>query len=343
MSNKEIRSSRHFPAVNEIMKCDEKRFKKYQNQALQLKLKNFDENLWFYAPSLLNYAIEQFENFNHNKFIPISITGTKCQLQCDHCKSKILESMYPAESPEELYSLVESLVKNKGCEGILVSGGSTRDGAVPLLQFLEVFRKIKERFDITIIVHTGLVTEELAKSFSDISIDAVMLDIIGDNETIHRIYHLKKNIDHFEASLKYLNSFKIPFVPHVILGLHYGKIKGELSALKLIQPFKPSALVLLVLMPLEGTPMEHVQPISPSQFARFATIARFMFPTVPIMLGCARPKGDHKIKTDIMAIRSGLNGIAYPCQEAVDYALKKGYTIKFSELCCALIYQDLKR
>ncbi len=327
--------------LNDIVDCAEDKFRTYQYQALELKLKNFDNAIWCYAPSLLTYAIEQFENIDKDKFIPISITGTKCQLQCDHCKSKILESMYPAETPEELYDLVKDFVKNKGCEGILISGGATLDGSVPVLQFLDIFKKIKEDFGITVIIHSGLITKELAEGLSRIKIDAVMLDIIGHDETIQKIYHLKRNVEHFEESLKYLHKYNIPFVPHVILGLHYGKIKGERAALELIKKYEPSALVLVILMPLEGTPMEKIEPISPKKVVRFITLARFLFPQIPVMLGCARPKGDHKVETDILAIQSGINGIAYPCQEAVDFAIERGYKLHFSGLCCSLIYRDI--
>ncbi|MFX1296448.1 MAG: radical SAM protein [Promethearchaeota archaeon] len=327
--------------IEDLLECDDAKFKQYQNDALKLKLKNFNHSLWFYAPSLLNYAIEQFESTNKNKFIPISITGNKCQLQCDHCKSKILETMYPAETPKKLYELVKNFVINKGCEGILISGGATLDGSVPFLNFINTIKKIKDEFGIIVIIHSGLILRKLAEEFSKLEIDAVMLDIIGHNETIHQIYHLKKNVEHFAESLKYLDEFQIPFVPHVILGLDYGKIKGELSALKLIKQYNPDALVIVILMPLKGTPMEQVKPISPKKLAKFVTLARFMFPEIPVMLGCARPKGDHKVETDILAIQSGINGIAYPCQEAVDFALINGYKVRFSELCCSLIYREI--
>ena len=100
---------------NEILTCKNVQFKKYQNDALEIKLKNFGNSMSFFAPSLLYYAVDQYENRNKNKFISISITGNKCQLQCDHCKSKILDSMYPAETPELLLDLVDYFVKNKNC------------------------------------------------------------------------------------------------------------------------------------------------------------------------------------------------------------------------------------
>ncbi|MHA1300999.1 MAG: radical SAM protein [Candidatus Helarchaeota archaeon] len=327
--------------TQDLFECDEKEFMIYQNKALELKIKNFGYSLWCYAPSLLYYSIDQFERKNKHRFIPISITGKKCQLQCDHCKAKILDSMYPAETPEQLYKIVRDFVKDKGCEGILISGGAKIDGSVPFLPFIDVIKRIKDELGITIIIHTGIITKELAKALSDVNIDAVMLDIIGHNETIQQVYHLKKSVDDYENSLKNLVNYKIPFVPHILLGLDYGKIRGEFYALKLIKQYKPLALVIISLMPFEGTPMEHIEPVSPEKIARFITSARFLFPDIPIMLGCARPKGDHKIKTDILAIQSGINGIAYPCQDAADFAIENGFDLKFSDLCCSLVYREI--
>ncbi|MHA1264926.1 MAG: radical SAM protein [Candidatus Helarchaeota archaeon] len=331
-----------FPTfIQDLIECDEKAFKNYQSYALKLKLQNFDETLWCYAPSLLSYTIEQFKTTNKNAFIPISITGTKCQLQCKHCKSKILESMYPAETPDKLYNLVKHFVEDKNCRGVLLSGGATIQGMVPFLPFLDSIKKIKQDFQITVIIHSGLISEEFAKALADSQIDAVMLDIIGHEDTIHEIYHLRKNIQHFADSLRFLDKYQIPFVPHVILGLHYGELKGERTALELIKKYHPVALVLIVLMPLEGTPMEQIEPLSPQKIGRYVTLARLLFPDIPLMLGCARPKGDHKVETDIIAIKSGVNGIAYPSQEAVDYAIENGYKIQFSELCCSLVYKHV--
>ncbi|MHA1381113.1 MAG: radical SAM protein [Candidatus Helarchaeota archaeon] len=328
---------------HDLFECDEKSFLNYQNKALKIKLKNFGSSLWCYAPSLLYYSIDQFERRGKYKFVSISITGKKCQLQCEHCRGKILDSMYPAETPMQLYTLVKDFVDNEGCKGILISGGAKINGSVPLLPFIDTIKKIKEELKIEVIIHTGIITKELARALSLAKIDAVMLDVLGHDETIHQVYHLEKTVEDYEKSLSNLVEHNIPFVPHILLGLDYGKIKGELYALKLVRRYKPLALVIIVLMPIEGTPMEYVDPVSPKMIARFITYTRFLFPDIPIMLGCARPKGDHKVKTDILAIQSGINGIAYLCQDAADFAIKNGYNLKFSDLCCSLVYKEIQR
>jgi len=54
-----------------------------------------------------------------------------------------------------------------------------------------------------------------------------------------------------------------------------------------------------------------------------------------------RPKGKHRAETDVLALKAGVNGIAFPCEEATKYAETRGYEVKFSSFCCAQIYKDL--
>jgi uncharacterized radical SAM superfamily protein len=59
------------------------------------------------------------------------------------------------------------------------------------------------------------------------------------------------------------------------------------------------------------------------------------------MLGCARPKGYHKEETDILAIRAGINGIAYITVAGVEEAQSLGLKLIHKELCCSLIISDI--
>jgi uncharacterized radical SAM superfamily protein len=71
------------------------------------------------------------------------------------------------------------------------------------------------------------------------------------------------------------------------------------------------------------------------------SVARLGFLDIPILLGCARPMGQHKIDTDKYAIRSGINGIAMISQEGVDFARVQGLEPTFEDVCCSLAYQTL--
>jgi uncharacterized radical SAM superfamily protein len=82
----------------------------------------------------------------------------------------------------------------------------------------------------------------------------------------------------------------------VIVGLHYGKLKGEFRALKMISKYKPAALVVIAFMPIRNTQMEKVAPPEPIEIARVIAAARVMLPQTPLVLGCMRPKGRHRAK-----------------------------------------------
>jgi hypothetical protein len=210
-----------------------------------------------------------------------------------------------------------------------------------LKDFVPTIKRVKHELALDVVVHTGIVYPELAKALAEADIDAAMIDIIGSNETIRSVYHPDLTVTHFDRSLSLLENEGIPFVPHVVVGIHYGKLKGEKKALQIISKYKPAALVIVALTPLMKTAMEHIKPPSPINIARVILAAKFMMPNIPLVLGCIRPGGEHKSKTDVLAIRGGVNGIAYPSEEGYNFAKKIGLQIKFSEECCALTYKDL--
>jgi hypothetical protein len=96
-------------------------------------------------------------------------------------------------------------------------------------------------------------------------------------------------------------------------------------------------------MPIHGTQMEDVQPPRPVDIARVIAAARLMFSNVPLVLGCMRPKGKHRNETDILAIRAGVNAIAFPTEEAIEFAKSQGYSMTFSSLCCSQIYVNVEK
>lgn len=301
-----------------------------------LRKKNFGNGIYFYAPSLKRYETSEFKNSSEPQLVPISVTGDNCALNCDHCKAEILKSMHHAKTGEELLKLGEYL-SGKGTKGLLISGGSNRNGIVPLHEFIPAIKSLKERYGFKILVHTGLVDEDLARELS--FIDLAMLDIIGSEETIKQVYHLDAKVGDFENSLRYLCENNINVAPHVVIGLHYGKIKGERKALEIISRFQISSLVLVGLLPLPDTPMEGTEAPSPEDMAKIFTLSRLSFPNTPILLGCER-SFDERIKTEKLAIQAGLNGIAYPSDGTVSFAKNLGLMPRFSELCCSLIHEE---
>ncbi|MDH5754820.1 MAG: radical SAM protein [Candidatus Bathyarchaeota archaeon] len=292
----------------------------------------------FYAPSFMYYKTSYYSS-SSTDFPTISVTGEGCALKCKHCGGKVLNTMYSATTPEKLFELCVQL-KRKGALGCLISGGCLPDGSVPLGKFIDVIGKVKRELGITIFVHTGIIDFDTAEGLRHAGVDTALIDIIGSDETIREIYRLNLTVKAYEDSLRALHEAGIAFVPHVIVGLHYGKLKGELHALKMISKYHPPALVIIAFMPILGTEMEYVAPPKPTDIAKVTVTARLMFPKTPLTLGCMRPKGKHRIKTDILAIKAGVNAIAFPTEEAIKFAEKQGYETTFSSLCCSQICSD---
>jgi len=248
--------------------------------------------------------------------------------------------MYPASSPEKLIELCRDL-KEKGAIGCLISGGCMEDGSVSLEGFVDAMAEIKQDLDMTLVVHTGIVRKSTATKLKKAGVDAALIDVIGSDETIKEIYNLKVSVRDYDDSLRALHVAGIPTIPHVLVGLHYGKLKGELHALKMVSQYDPSAVIIIAFMPIRGTAMENVQPPAPSVISEVLVAARLLMPSTPLALGCMRPRGMHRKETDVLAVKAGVNGIAFPEEDAVRFAESLGYEIRFLSSCCSLIYRDL--
>jgi len=295
----------------------------------------------FYAPSFMHYRTAHFSS-SISDFPTISVTGRSCALKCRHCGGIVLETMYPATTPKELVELCDRL-KTAGAKGCLVSGGCLTDGSVPLRGFTQAIGKVKNDTGLTVFVHSGIVDQSMARALENARVDAVLIDVIGSNDTIKEICGLNVTVDDYAKSLKALSRVGVPTVPHVIVGLHYGKLKGEMHALQMIRQQDPAALVIIAFTPIRGTYMEDSRSPTPLDIARVLLAARLMFPDTPIVLGCMRPKGKHRSETDVLAIKAGADAVAFPTESSVRFAEDNGYRVSFSPFCCSQIYADFLR
>ncbi|NIV43964.1 radical SAM protein, partial [Candidatus Bathyarchaeota archaeon] len=256
----------------------------------------------FYAPSFMYYKTGYFHSAPA-AFPSISITGRFCALKCKHCYGKVLNTMLPAVNPEQLINLCKHL-KRKGAIGCLISGGCLPDGSVPLGGFLGAIAKVKKDLGLTVVVHTGVIELSMAEKLREAGVDAALIDVIGSDETIKEIYQLNMKVQDFDTSLKALQESGIPYVPHVLVGLHYGKLKGEFKALQMISKYRPSAVIIIALMPIHGTPMKDASPPTATDIAKVLAMTRLMMPGTPMVLGCMRPKGETREEIDVLAVKA---------------------------------------
>ncbi len=305
-------------------------------KAFKTSRNRFSDNIAFYSPGMIHYETDFHTATDPYRFPSISITGKGCALNCEHCSGNLLETMIPATTPKALWTVCEE-IKRKGGSGCLISGGSTPKGDTPLMKFIPTIKRAKDELGLDIVVHTGIVYPKIADELGKAGIDGAMMDIIGSNETLRQVYHLNLSVDIFDKSMELLDDYSVPYMPHIIAGLHYGKIVGEAEAIRMIAEHNPTSVVVVAFMPLDNTPMEKVIPASPVDIARVIIATRLVIPDKPLMLGCARPLGNHRRITDRLAIDAGVNGIAYPSDEGYEYAIERGLKASFSDQCCSLI------
>jgi len=212
---------------------------------------------------------------------------------------------------------------------------------VPLNKFANAIAQIKKNLDLITVVHTGVIDRESAESLKKAEVDAALIDVIGDDDTIREIYRLNAKVADYEQSLANLSAVGIHIVPHVLVGLHYGELKGELRALEMIRKHEPSALIIISFMPIHGTEMEKVSPTRPMDVGKVILTARLMMPKTPLVLGCMRAKDRHKTDTEKLALRAGVNAMAFPSEATIKLAEQMGYQVSFSSTCCSQIYADI--
>jgi uncharacterized radical SAM superfamily protein len=242
--------------------------------------------------------------------------------------------MLPALTPQALLALGRRLVE-QGCRGVLISGGADKNGAVPLKPYLETIARLKE-WGLRVLVHTGLPDRETAEGLKAVGVDGVLFDFIGDAATIRDVLHLERSPEDYAEALARLRELGIPVAPHVVVGLYFGQLRGELAALEAIRRIGADVLVLVVLRPLPHTPMADLTGVDPETVGRLVAVARLLNPTTPLALGCARPAGPAGAEMEERALWAGVNRIAYPRPTTIHRAREQGLACSFMESCCAL-------
>ena len=323
-----------------VLQASSEELEELMKESFDQRLTIYGNNLLCYSPTAYPYQIKDHKQVSSRNFVSLSVTGTSCSLMCEHCDGQLLKGMESATTPDQLFHKCQE-IKNAGGEGVLISGGSDSEGYVPLGRFTESIEKVKSELNLEVVVHTGLVSEETAQGLARAQIDAAMLDVIGDERVSKEVYHIVNGPIKMRQSLDILENYGIPTVPHVLVGLDYGKLAGEIEALDLIAQGNPAAVVIIALSPIRKTAMEDADPPTPEEIGRIVTVARLGMKEVPLLLGCARPMGRHKIETDKFAILSGANGIALISQEGVDFARENGLEPVFLDVCCSLAYKTM--
>lgn len=239
------------------------------------------------------------------KFVEISITGEVCPLNCPVCRGRWLKGMASATTPEELVRLGRHLGK-KGVKGMLISGGLTREGKLPVKSFIDAIRELKG-MGFFLSVHTGVVGEEEAELLSKAGVDLADYELILDAEAIRLSKALPLAPEDFISGMELLLENSVEVVPHLTVGLPGSSEDSFLKASELIKEYGVRRAVVLAFIPTPNTPFQNHSPPEPRSVLRAAEI---LSRSTKVSMGCMRPAW---MKKEIDSLLSGtVDRIANP-------------------------------
>jgi hypothetical protein len=297
-------------------------------QAFQETRANHGTEITFYLPGMIRY-----EN-RRGRYPAVSITGKQCELQCEHCRGRLLDPMIHVTEPEDLIQKAVQL-HERGAHGILLSGGSDRQGQLPWVKYLDAIRKTTEKTGLFLSAHVGFPDLDTCRQLRKCGVRQALLDVMGDEETAKQVYHLK-GLQTVKEALESISKSGLELAPHIVVGLHYGRMKGEEEALQLISRHDPAVLVVVVLTSLKHTPMAGIKPPPPLEVARLIAKARLLMPQLPISLGCERPRNKEGMELERLALRAGITRMALWSEEVLEEALRLGLRPRFQATCCSV-------
>ncbi len=291
-----------------------------------------DRDFTFYLPGMIKYGRER------GRYPALSITGPRCDLQCEHCKGKLLDPMLPVVDPHDLPPMGRRLLAS-GALGVLLTGGSNCAGEVPWQTHIEAIKRLGTETGLYISAHSGFISYATCKQLKGAGVTQALVDVMGDEASATRVYHLR-GLDQVVKTLGNIKKSGLELVPHIVAGLYFGKIRAEYQALEIIRAYEPASLVFVVLTPLKGTPMAGVRPPSPLAVARLIAKARLLMPQVPIALGCERPRNTEGRLLEKLAIRAGANRMAIWSGPAVQETRRLGLVPRFQPTCCSVTFKE---
>ncbi len=306
--------------------------RKLMGEAWRLSREHHGNTLDLYLPGMIRYGNVR------GRYPAVSITGDKCRLLCDHCRGVLLKPMLKTRDPDHLVRQCKSF-SQKGAHGVLLTGGADPSGQLPWNRYLPAIARIGSETDLFLSAHTGFPDHRTCRDLKAAGVRQGLMDVMGDDETATRIYHLKG----LETVLKSLSAIKesgLQLAPHIVAGLYRGRIRAEMEALEIIRSHTPHVLVIVVLTPLKGTPLADTPHPSPLEIARLVARARLLMPEIPISLGCERPRNQEGWEMERLAVSAGINRMAVWSDQAVLEARRLGLKIRLQRTCCSVDFRN---
>ncbi|MGI6663581.1 MAG: radical SAM protein [Bacillota bacterium] len=266
------------------------------------------------------------------KTMAVSVTGKACPLACSHCGGHYLKHMV------DIKRLPEALLEKRP-KSILLSGGCDTSGAVPLLSHLDEVSALSRRLEaegrgFRVNVHPGVATPEAARAIARTA-SVISFDFVLDEETIREAFHGKWTGRDYVETFRNLRAGNAEVVPHVLVGLYKGRLRGEYDAVDFLLKEGIDRIIFIVFIPTENTAWQDYPPPTPEEVAGLIAWTRTRAPELDISLGCMRPRGKYRELLDPLAVRAGCDRIVLPHPRALREAEALGLTVIRKEECCS--------
>ena len=258
-----------------------------------------------------------------NDFPSVSVTGTRCDQMCEHCRGVHLRGMIPVANKEEFSDLAQSLI-SKGCTGLLLSGGCDANGSVPVPSYADAVSGVSK--DLLVNVHAGFVTKDEAERLAGSGISCFSVDVHQDAGEMRTVLHLDRDPKDYSELLDILIGTGVKVVPHLTVGFGYNDLalSADLVASKGLKD-----VVLLSMMPTEGTIIE--EPVI-TEDAVMDAVSILQEKGLDVILGCMRDRSLRGLER--RCIQAGVMRLANPSADTLKWAEENGYRVEKKRMCC---------
>ena len=307
-------------------------------------MKSTQREIIFKVPGSKVFISEHYRN-TKGSFLNISITGEKCELNCPHCRTHLLKGMDFCPEPDRLENLIKEKMKSGILKGFLISGGFDKKGKLALNDYLACIKKIKTANpEIKIYAHAGFVDTDEAIKIKESGIDGVLANVISSRSAIETVYNLPGYFpEDYYRTLDNLKKTGNKTAPHIIIGLDHGIINSEFEAVKQISGIGADCLVFVIVKKLSREinfpeDIDYFNEKSEKyieEIKSLISLAQKLMPDVPVSLGCAKPAIKIRGQLEIDLLKIGINIIAFPAKETIDYVISENIPYRFEETCCA--------
>lgn len=214
----------------------------------------------------------------------INAKSGRCQENCAFCAQSAHHQSspptYPLKSHEEIIAGAQQ-AQDEGshCYGIVTSGTQPEAGE-EFDTILSAIREIRERFDVEPSASLGLLTDDLAKALAD----AGCVTYHHNLETARSFFPRICTTHDYEEDINTVKLAKATGMK-VCCGGIFGLGESDEQRVELAETLREldvDSVPLNFLNPIQGTPLENHQSISPMDCIRAITMFRYFLPNKPI-------------------------------------------------------------